>query len=237
MGLPFGKVVQISGPSDTGKSSLAITAIKAAQEQGVAVILAETELKTTAKDLEAWGVDVDNVMLIQSSITEEIFDGVFKMWDSFYSEYPNEKVLFVLDSFGNSISRRDSELDLMTENSQPGGKSKTNRLGINKLIAKMNTDRAAVLICNYSYANIGTVGRTNAGGDSINFFSSLTIQSSRVGWVEAQVKGIKVRKGAKCKWTVYKNHYKNPTDTEGNPILLPKSIEIEITAEGIKRVK
>src|SRR5258708_23434207 len=60
-GLPFGKIVMIAGDSDSGKTSCAIAAMKAAQSQGVAVLYVETEGKTTTNDMVGWGVDPDQI--------------------------------------------------------------------------------------------------------------------------------------------------------------------------------
>ena len=77
-------------------------------------------------------------------------------------------------------------------------------------------------------------GKINAGGNALNFFSYLTIQSSRVAWLAKTVGGKKVRKGARVKWATYKNHaMKCLQDEQGNPILLPESVNLDITAEGI----
>lgn len=225
-GIPFGKLVMIAGDSDSGKTSCAITAMKSAQAQGVAILYVETEGKTTAQDLTNWGVDPSSVMLVQSSIAEEAFELMFKLWDSFFKAYPKAKLLVVFDSIGNVVSRRDSQIDLTTENQKPGGKGQINRLGINKLIAKRDDGDAAVLIINYTYANIGSPGKTNAGGKAVNFFSCLTYQTSRKGWIEKTIKGEKVRIGASVQWTLFKNHL-----DKTNPG--PKNIILHITSEGI----
>lgn len=241
MGLPIGKIIQIAGDSDSGKTSLCIQAMKAAQEQEqeIAVCYVETELKTSPEDLRAWGVDPDNILLVQSSIVEEAFDSAFKMIDAFFDQYPNGKLLFIYDSYGNVVSMRDSEIDIVAESQKPGGSAKINRMGINKLVSRMASDKIAALVVNYTYDQIGIGhGKVNAGGKALNFFSYLTIQSSRLAWVDAQIKGEKVRKGAKVRWKVFKNHaMKSVKDSEGNLIYLPKEIDLEITAEGIKRVK
>src|SRR5579864_4234667 len=70
-GLPFGKLIMIAGDSDSGKTSAAIEAMKAAQAQDVGVIYVETEGKTTEADLAKWGVDPSGILLVQSSIAEE----------------------------------------------------------------------------------------------------------------------------------------------------------------------
>lgn len=227
-GLPFGGIVQIAGDSDSGKTSCAITAMKAAQEQGIAILYVETEGKTTTQDLQSWGVDPTQIMLVQSAIAEEAFDMMFKTWDEFEKQYPDAKILIVFDSIGNVVSRHDIEMDMSNTNTKPGGKGKTNRIGINALIAKSGSSRkVATLVINYTYDNIGSPGKTNAGGKALNLFSSLTYQTSRKGWLEKTVKGEKIRVGAKVQWRLFKNHI-----DKANPG--PKVIELDITSKGIE---
>lgn len=228
-GIPFGKIVMIAGDSDSGKTSCAIAAMKAAQSQDVAVLYVETENKTTTQDMIVWGVDPDQIMLVQESIAERAFEAMFALWDGFFKSYPEGKLLVIFDSLGNVVSKRDSEIDLTTENQKPGGKGQINRLGLNKLIAKREDSEVAVLILNYTYANIGSPGKTNAGGKAVNFFSSLTYQTTRKGWVEKTIAGEKVRVGALVSWTLFKNHLNKAEPG-------PKSVTLKITSEGIEYV-
>ena len=225
-GLPFGGCVMIAGDSDSGKTSAAITAMKAAQEQEVAVLYVETENKTITQDLVNWGVDPTQVMLVKSTIAEEAFQMMFDMWDNFMKEYPKGKLLVVFDSIGNVVSKHDIEMDFTDTSQKPGGKGKINRMGINSLIARSQKDNVATLIINYTYDNIGSPGKTNAGGKALNFFSSLTYQTTRKSWLEKTVKGEKKRTGAKVQWKLFKNHI-----NKSNPG--PKVVELDITAEGI----
>ena len=225
-GLPFGGCVMIAGDSDSGKTSAAITAMKAAQEQEVAVLYVETENKTTRQDLQSWGVDDTQVMLVKSTIAEEAFQMMFDLWDNFMKEYPKGKLLVIFDSIGNVVSKHDIEMDLTSTSQKPGGKGKINRMGINSLIARSQKDNVATLIINYTYDNIGSQGKTNAGGKALNFFSSLTYQTTRKAWLEKTVKGEKKRVGAKVQWKLFKNHV-----SKSNPG--PKVVELDITADGI----
>jgi len=205
-GIPFGKLVMVAGDSDSGKTSCAVAAMKAAQSQDVNVIYVETEGKTTTQDLTAWGVDASQIMLVQSSVAEEAFELLFKLWDGFFAVAPEGKLLVVFDSLGNVVSKRDAQIDLTSENQKPGGKGQINRLGLNKLISKRDEHDVAVLMINYTYDNIGSPGKTNAGGKAVNFFSCLTYQTSRKQWLERTVKGEKQRIGAKVTWKLFKNH-------------------------------
>lgn len=226
LGIPYGGMVQIAGDSDSGKTSCAIEAMKAAQAQGAVVLYIETEGKTTKDDLESWGVDTSQIMLVQSAIAEKAFSSMFKIWDKFNKHYPGGKLLVVFDSIGNVVSQHDEEIDMAESHQKPGGKGKTNRSGVNLMVSRCEKHKAAILILNYTYDNIGSPGKTNAGGKALNFFSSLTYQTTRKGWLEKTVKGKKVRIGAAVSWKLFKNHIdkKNPG---------PKVVELNITGDGI----
>lgn len=230
-GLPFRKIVMIAGDSDSGKTSASIAAIKAAQDQGVTVLYVETEGKTTKKDFTDWGVDPKKkLFVLQESIAEKVYDDTLGFLNERLEKNPKEEILVIIDSIGNVISKHDAERVLSESAQRPGGKGKTNREGLNMLIAMRQMHDIAVLIINYTYDNLGSPGKTNAGGKAVNFFSSLTYQTSRKSWIEKTVKGEKVRIGAKVQWRLFKNHV-----DRSNPG--PKSIELDITAEGIRLAK
>lgn len=225
-GIAFGRITFIAGCSDSGKTAFAIEAMKAAQAQGVGIIYCETENKTTAKDLQCWGVDPDQVILIQARLAEEAFTLTSTAWDKFKERYPNVPLLVIIDSLGNVISQRDSEIDMINESQKPGGKGSINRLGLNRIVSQMEQDNTAVILVSYTYDNMGSQGKTNAGGQALNLFSSLTYQTSRKGWLEKTEKGQKVRVGAEVVWTLYKNHLNKESPGA-------KKIVFAITKEGM----
>lgn len=223
-GIAFGRLTMIAGEPDSGKTSAAIVAMKAAQEQGCGVIYVETENKTSETDLKNWGVDTDNIIVAKATVAETAYTLLFEAWDMFLEKFPDVPLLVVFDSIGNTISQRDSEIDLLEDHQKPGGKGQINRLGIQKMIARMEETNTAVFLVNYTYDNIGSVGKTNAGGKTVNFASSLTYQTSRKKTLY-DTKGVK--RGVECVWKLYKNHiYKD------NPGV--KQFEIRITKEGIE---
>jgi len=237
LGLRFGHFVQIAGEPDSGKTSLSLLAIRCAQEQGYGVVYVETEGKTSEKDLVAAGIDPKGVITVGTKITEEAFDTANRTIDAFFDDFPNEKLLFVFDSYGNTISMRDSELNLTEKVAQVGGAAKTNRMGIGAIAAKQLKHPIAVLVVNYTYDNIGSPGKKNAGGKALDFHCMLTIQSSRKSWYERTIGKQKVRAGAVVSWKTYKNHYaKALKDEEGNPVLLPKETVLRISEKGFESV-
>jgi hypothetical protein len=152
---------------------------------------------------------------------------MFEAWDGFKERYPGAPLFIVIDSIGNIVSERDATMDLVEDGQKPGGKGQINRLAINKMVAKRDEDNAAILLINYTYDNIGSVGKTNAGGTALNLFSSLTYQTSRKKWVERTEKGERIRIGAEVQWSLYKNHIN--VDDPG-----PQKVVLKITADGIE---
>lgn len=227
-GLPYGAGVQLAGKTDSGKTSAALDAMKAALEQNHGVIYVETENKTTERDLQVKGIDPSQVFIIRTTISEHAFELLFAAWESFEKAYPDTPLLIIWDSFGNTVSQRDNELSMVDDKQQIGGKGKANRLGLSKLVAKFEqSSKVAFLIVNYTYANFGSPGNKNAGGEALGLLSSLIYQTARRGWVEKTVKGEKVRLGALVQWTLQKNHV-----FKDNPG--PKVVTLSITGEGIK---
>lgn len=227
-GLPFGNLVILAGKTDTGKSTSCLEAIKSAQRQGIAVLYVESEFKTKTEDLVNVGIDPDNMMIVQEKIAEKAYDKMFMLWDGFKDAYPDEKLLVIIDSLGNLISTRDSELDL-ADNSSPGGHGKVNRRAINKMIAKMNEDNVALLVITYIYSQMGAPGVVIAGGDILGLASVLTYITRRMGWVERTKDGKKVRVGSKFKWTLQKNHISKSK-------ILNKEVILQMSDKGMEVV-
>ncbi len=235
LGLQFGKWVQISGKPDSGKTTVCLEAIKRAQEQGHAIIYVETEQKTGQEDFLNAGIDPNGVLCISTNITEEIFEGITVSLDALYNDYPDAKILLIIDSYGNNTSMRDSEIDFTSQVGMVGGAAKTNRAGIQAIVAKQLRQKIACLIINYSYANIGSVGEVNAGGRALEFACALIISASRVSDFNRTVNGVPVKAGINTRFRVTKNHFaKSLKDEKGNSILLPRDCNLRISAAGME---
>lgn len=221
-GIPFRKLVVIAGDSDSGKTSCSIAALKAALEQGYQALYVETEGKTNKQDFINWGVDPSKFYFMSDSISENIYSRVL----TFLKAKKDQKFLVIIDSLGNVLSKHDAERDLADSSAKPGGKGKANREGLNSLISLRTQQDIALLVITYTYDNMGSPGKTNAGGKAVNFYNCLCYQTSRKSWLEKTVKGEKIRIGAKVQWKLFKNHIdrQNPG---------PKVIEFDITADGI----
>ena len=104
-GVPLGKVTVFAGESGSGKSYICSgNLIRHAQEQGIFVVLVDSENALDEAWLQALGVSTEEDKLLKLNMA--MIDDVAKVISDFVKEYktlPVEerpKVLFVLDSLG-----------------------------------------------------------------------------------------------------------------------------------------
>jgi recombination protein RecA len=73
-GLPEGRIIEISGPTSSGKSHICYEVAKATQAHGGIVVYIDTENATNLSNLMQLGVDVKKkFVFVQSACTEDIF--------------------------------------------------------------------------------------------------------------------------------------------------------------------
>jgi RecA/RadA recombinase len=112
-GVPMGKVTMFAGESGSGKSFIAAgNIIKNAQEQGIFVVLIDTENGADLSWLQALGVDTSDDKLLK--ISASMIDDIAKIISDFVNDYKKDyadlpkdqkpKVLFVIDSLGMALS-------------------------------------------------------------------------------------------------------------------------------------
>lgn len=115
-GIPLGKVTMFAGESGSGKSFIVSgNAVRNAQEQGVFVVLIDSENALDEAWLRALGVDTSEDKLLR--ISASMIDDVAKIISDFMKDYKSNyagtkveerpKVLFVVDSLGMLMTPTD----------------------------------------------------------------------------------------------------------------------------------
>jgi RecA/RadA recombinase len=111
-GVPLGKVTVFAGESGAGKSYFCSgNIIKNAQDQGIFVILVDSENALDESWMQALGVDTSPDKLLKLSMA--MIDDVAKTIATFMSDYKalpdgeRPKILFVIDSLGMLLTPTD----------------------------------------------------------------------------------------------------------------------------------
>jgi RecA/RadA recombinase len=241
-GLPFGRIVQIAGKPDSGKSTHAMQFMKLAQDQDHVVILWDPENKFSVKRFENFfGGCADDLLVVTNRMISEGCDLIEAYVRAIAAEAPNKKILIVWDSVGGTLPKSENT-DVTDKKSttkrgsrQMAEAAKENGMAVRGFVALMeefkdrdsNQERIAVLLINQTYSNIGSVGQKESGGQKVEFFSSIIIQMSRVADLTKIRNKVKYKLGITSRAKIRKNHLIDKEDTIAE-------IRLDITAGGIK---
>lgn len=238
IGVPFGRICQIAGKPDAGKSTAAMLIMKAAQEQDVLVILWDAEGKfDSARFRDRMGGDPAQIPVAPSRNILEGVQQVVAYVRTVKEMNPEQKILIVWDSVGASInSAEDEENDDYSK--QPGVTAKEVSWAIrrfNQLIEKHRDEDGnytiATLCINQVYANIGSVGFKQKGGAELEYLSSLILEMSRKATLTRTKNKQKIKYGITTVARVKKNHLFGGEDCVAELDLVVSASGIELASE------
>jgi RecA/RadA recombinase len=238
LGVPFGRICQIAGKPDSGKSTSAMLIMKAAQDNGTVVVLWDAEGKfDSIRFKERMGGDPSQVPVAPSRNILEGVQQVVAYVKTIKEMDPNQKILIVWDSVGSSInSAEDEENDDYSK--QPGVTAKEVSWAIrrfNQLMEKFRDDNGdytiGILCINQVYANIGSVGFKQKGGAELEYLSSLILEMSRKATLTRTRNKQKVRYGITSIARVKKNHLFGGEDCVAELDLVVSATGIELANE------
>lgn len=237
-GIPFGKIVQVSGRPDSGKSTLAAVFMMMAQKSGYYVILWDAEGKFAKLRFDRQiGGSSQNLLVVDTNDIEQGTRGVAYFINAIKEQNKNAKILVVFDSVGAALSKQESDTEVENMSAQPMQQAKQinwsvkkfNRL-INQYQDKETGEHCIAILCiNQVYAQMMTPGLKEKGGDGLFYLSSLIIQLGRKKDLTRVRAGEKIKYGIVSRARVKKNHL-----FDGDESLA--EIDIVVNASGIALV-
>ena len=224
-GIPLGKVSVLAGESGAGKSYIASgNIIKNAQEQGIFVILIDSENALDETWLQALGVDTDEKKLLKLSLS--MIDDVAKTVSEFMKEYKSEhaeskenapKVLFVIDSLGMLLTPTDvDQFEKGEMKGDLGRKPKALTALVRNCVNMFGSWNVGLIATNHTYASQDMFDPDDkiSGGQGFIYASSIVIAMKKLKLKEdeagnkiSEVRGIR----AACK--VMKTRYAKPFES------------------------
>ncbi len=230
LGLPWDIVLQVAGATDSGKSTLAGQFMAWAQNQGVYVVLWDTEKKfDKVRFTKHFGGNPDEINIVSTTTIRKGAGAMFKYVKAIKEADPEAKILLVHDSVGGSVSRARAEREIDDErNPQPGSEAVENSDYMRHMIATMDKYPGSIclLLINQMTDKIGPMpGKSRSGGNKISFHSSMIIEMTRVQDLTKVVKGVKVKEGIISRAKMAKNHLSQSE-------LSVQEMRVKVTAKG-----
>jgi RecA/RadA recombinase len=227
-GVPMGKVTVFAGESGAGKSYIcAGNIVKAAQDQGIFVVLIDSENALDETWLQALDVDTSEDKLLKLNMS--MIDDVAKTISTFMTDYkamPEEdrpKVLFVIDSLGMLLTPTDvDQFNKGDMKGDMGRKPKALTSLVRNTVNMIGSHNIGLVCTNHTYASQDMFDPDDkiSGGQGFIYASSIVVAMKKLKLKEdedgnkiSEVRGIR----AGCK--VMKTRYAKPF--EGVQVKIP----------------
>ena len=221
-GCPLGKVTVFAGESGAGKSYFAAgNIVKHAQQQGIFVVLVDTENALDEAWLQALGVDTSESKLLKLAMS--MIDDVAKTISTFMKDYKampdgeRPKVLFVIDSLGMMLTPTDvNQFEAGDMKGDLGRKPKALTALVRNTVNMFGSYNVGMVCTNHTYASQDMFDPDDkiSGGQGFIYASSIVVAMRKLKLKEdedgnkiSQVKGIR----AACK--VMKTRYAKPFES------------------------
>ena len=221
-GVPLGKVTVFAGESGSGKSFICSgNLVRHAQQQGIFVVLIDSENALDEKWLHALGVDTSESKLLKLNMA--MIDDVAKTISKFVTDYktlPVEdrpKVLFVIDSLGMLLTPTDvNQFEAGDMKGDMGRKPKALTSLVRNCVNMFGSNNVGLVATNHTYASQDMFDPDDkiSGGQGFIYASSIVVAMKKLKLKEdedgnkvTQVNGIR----AACK--VMKTRYAKPFES------------------------
>ncbi|PWT76414.1 MAG: recombinase RecA [Bacteroidetes bacterium] len=243
-GVPRGRVVEIFGPEASGKTTIALHIIAAAQKSGGMAAFIDAEHALDPSYASRIGVDVDELLISQPDYGEQALEVAEALVDSRAVD------VIVIDSVSALVPK--AELDGDMGDSHMGLQARLMSQAMRKLTGKCSRNGVTIIFINQIREKLGVMfgnPETTTGGRALKFYASLRIKirqlSKTDGGIIEDSSGTRI--GQRCHLEAVKNkcggapyaktelslYYASGWDTVGDLIDYAESLQvIEETSKG-----
>jgi len=221
-GVPLGKVTVFAGESGSGKSFICSgNLVRHAQQQGIFVVLIDTENALDEAWLHALGVDTGEDKLLKLNMA--MIDDVAKTISKFMADYKvlpeaeKPKVMFIIDSIGMLLTPTDvNQFEAGDMKGDMGRKPKALTALVRNCVNMFGNHNVGLVATNHTYASQDMFDPDDkiSGGQGFVYASSIVVAMKKLKLKEdedgnkvSEVRGIR----SACK--IMKTRYAKPFES------------------------
>ena len=196
-GLPVGRITEITGLEQSGKSLLSAHLLAEAQRKGGVAVLIDTETAVSREFLEAIGVDISKLLYVSVDTVEGIFEACETIIEQVRKGDKDRLVTIVVDSVAAASSKKEMEADYDKD-----GYATDKAIIISKAMRKITNmigrQSIALVFTNQLRQKMNAMFGdpwTTSGGKALAFHSSVRLRLKNMGQLKQgdRIVGIKVR--------------------------------------------
>ncbi len=184
-GFPRGRIVEIFGPESSGKTTVALHVISAAQNIGGYVAFIDAEHALDPEYAKKLGVKTDELLISQPDSGEQALEIAEMLVRS------NAVDVIVIDSVAALVPRAELEGDM--GDSFMGLQARLMSQALRKLTAIVSKSNTCLIFINQVREKIGIVygnPEVTTGGRALKFYSSIRLEVRTIGKIKAGDKQI-----------------------------------------------
>ena len=178
-GLPMGRIVEIYGPESSGKTTLTLEAISAAQRAGKQCAFIDAEHALDPEYATKLGVDINALLVSQPDTGEQALEIVDALARSGAVD------IIVVDSVAALTPKAEIEGDM--GDSHMGLQARMLSQAMRKITGHLKQSNCMCIFINQIRMKIGVMfgnPETTTGGNSLKFYSSVRLDIRRTGAVK-----------------------------------------------------
>jgi recombination protein RecA len=207
-GFPVGRVCEITGLEQSGKSLLAAHTLLNTQKKGGLAVYIDTENALSTEFLSAIGLNLKEMLYVPLETVEDIFETVETIIEKVRSSDKNRLVTIVVDSIAGASTKTEMAADFDKD-----GYATAKALIISKAMRKITNligrERICLIFTNQLRQKLNAPAFsdpwTTPGGKGIPFHASVRIRLSSIGAIKAKVNGQDTIVGSRVKAKLVKN--------------------------------
>ena len=221
-GLPLGRIVEIYGPESSGKTTLTLQVIAAAQRQGRICAFIDAEHALDPVYAKKLGVDIDNLLCSQPDTGEQALEICDALTRSGAVD------VIIVDSVAALTPKAEIEGEI--GDSHMGLAARMMSQAMRKLAGNLKNSNTLLIFINQIRMKIGVMfgnPETTTGGNALKFYASVRLDIRRIGAVkngdevvgsETRVKVVKNKIAAPFKQAEFQIMYGEGINTMGELI-------------------
>jgi recombination protein RecA len=178
-GLPRGRVVEVYGPESSGKTTLTLQVVAAAQKAGGTAAFVDAEHALDPSYAEKLGVNVDELLVSQPDTGEQALEITDMLVRSGAID------IVVIDSVAALTPKAEIEGDM--GDSHVGLQARLMSQALRKLTANIKRSNTLVVFINQIRMKIGVMfgsPETTTGGNALKFYASVRLDIRRIGAIK-----------------------------------------------------